>query len=405
MSYGGSSAPQARAESRLLSLRSSAAPSLVAVAAGDHFLVRLETGDGAGPLVAVKDLIDVAGCPTTAGCLAVAEVAEPAAVDAACLLGFRAAGARIVGKTALNELAHGVNGENQWYGTPVNPLDPALMPGGSSSGSAVAVARGDAVIALGTDTGGSIRIPAACCGVVGLKTTVGSLPLDGIRPLAPSFDTVGPMARDVAGVAVGYSLLLGTELVPSPPPPPLGRVARLIGIPEVDVEIDQAVDEALAAGGCQVLEVEVPSWGAAFDAHRVILGAEAWQANGHLLGSPGLGDDVAAKLERGRSITPSAVTNARAIGSAFRDELERILAEVTAIALPTIPCPPPVVGSDWTRLVWLTAPINLAGLPALALPVPAPSFPASLQLVGTAGAERTLLVLGAMVEQAVSRPS
>ncbi len=131
--------------------------------------------------------------------------------------GARAANASIVGKVNLYELAFGASGVNEHYGTPVNPLDPALVPGGSSSGSAVAVAADEADVAYGSDTGGSIRIPAAFCGVTGLKTTHGRISLDGVWPLAPSLDTVGPMARDVAGVAAGMALLEpGFALDPAP---------------------------------------------------------------------------------------------------------------------------------------------------------------------------------------------
>src|SRR6201987_365711 len=170
------------------------------------FITRYETA-GPGVRLAVKDLIDMEGEPTTAGCRAVARRARPAAGGAACLAGARAAGARIVGRTNLHELALGVTGVNPWFGTPVNPLDPGLVPGGSSSGSAVAVATGEADVAYGSDTGGSVRIPSACCGTAGLKTTWGGLPLAGVWPLAPSFDTVGPMARDVAGLVLGLELL------------------------------------------------------------------------------------------------------------------------------------------------------------------------------------------------------
>jgi len=134
------------------------------------FIARFETS-GPGVRLAVKDLIDMEGVPTTAGCRAVANEAVPATRDAACLAGARAAGARIVGRTNLHELALGVTGVNPWYGTPVNPLDPRLVPGGSSSGSAVAVATLEADVAYGSDTGGSVRIPSACCGTAGLKTT------------------------------------------------------------------------------------------------------------------------------------------------------------------------------------------------------------------------------------------
>jgi amidase len=125
-----------------------------------------------------------------------------------------------VGRTNLHELALGVTGINPWFGTPLNPLDSSLAPGGSSSGSAVAVATGEAAVAYGTDTGGSIRFPAACCGVCGLKTTWGRIPVTGVRPLAPSLDTVGPMAADVAGLVLGlqhFDLLVSPTLLILPP--------------------------------------------------------------------------------------------------------------------------------------------------------------------------------------------
>src|SRR5262249_52900948 len=139
------------------------------------FITRLDTS-GTGTRLAVKDLIDVHGTPTTAGSRAVEQTADAARRDAACLAGARAAGARIVGKTNLHELAMLPIGTNPWFGTPVNPLDADLIPGGSSSGSAVAVATGDADVAFGTDTGGSVRVPSACCGTAGLETTPGRSP-------------------------------------------------------------------------------------------------------------------------------------------------------------------------------------------------------------------------------------
>src|SRR3984957_6468158 len=163
--------------------------------------------DGQGPRLAVTDCIDVAGRPTTAGCPVVAEMAEPAEIDAAVVASAREGGARIVGKTGLTELCWSANGVNHWSGTPVNPRDPRRLPGGSSSGSAVAVATGEADVAFGTDTGGSVRVPAACCAVVGLKTRHGRVPVKGVYPLAPSLDTVGPIGPDVAAVELGMRLL------------------------------------------------------------------------------------------------------------------------------------------------------------------------------------------------------
>src|SRR5215813_3731551 len=199
-----------------------------------------ETAPGPGLRVAVKDLIDVAGLPTTAGSRAVADQARPAAADAACLAGLRAATDRgeacLAGKTNLHELAYGISGINRAFGTPVNPLDPTRVPGGSSSGSAVAVATGEADVAYGSDTGGSIRIPAACCGIAGLKTTWGRIPLTGVWPLAPSLDTVGPMARDVAGLVTGMALLEPEFTVFDSAPRTAGRVAA-----GADPAIDAAV--------------------------------------------------------------------------------------------------------------------------------------------------------------------
>src|SRR4051812_10918914 len=180
-------------------LAGDAQPASATLTCMSTFITRLDT-TGDGPRLAVKDIIDVEGVPTTAGSRALERQAKPASADAPCLAGARAAGARIVGKANLHELATMPIGTNPWFGNPVNPLDPALIPGGSSSGSAVAVANDDADVALGGDTGGSVRIPSACCGTAGLKTTSGRVSLDGVWPLAPSLDTIGPMARDIRGL-------------------------------------------------------------------------------------------------------------------------------------------------------------------------------------------------------------
>src|SRR5947209_4402652 len=211
------------------------------------FITRLDSS-GSGPRLAVKDLIDVEGVPTTAGCKAVAETAAPAEKDAPCMAGARAANARIVGKANLHELAFGATGVNPWYGTPENPLDPALVPGGSSSGSAVAAATDEADVAYGSDTGGSVRIPSACCGTTGLKTTHGRIPLEGVWPLALSLDTVGPMARDVGGVVLGMQLLEPGFEMAGVAPTTVGRF-RLQG---TDPEIDAAIDGALSGAELEV---------------------------------------------------------------------------------------------------------------------------------------------------------
>jgi amidase len=364
-----------------------------------------ETVSGPGLRVAIKDLIDVAGLPTTAGSRAIAEQAGPAAADAPCLAGLRAAMARgeacLAGKTNLHELAYGISGINAAFGTPVNPLDPLRVPGGSSSGSAVAVASGEADVSYGSDTGGSIRIPAACCGIAGLKTTWGRIPLTGVWPLAPSMDTLGPMARDVAGLIAGMRLLEPGFSVAAPTPRVVGRVA--IG---ADPVIDQAVDAALAATGWEVIPVVLDGLDQATTAAMTVLDAEAWASDGaHAEAAPDkIGRDVLARLRAGSTITPTQLSSAREDAARWHATLSSLWDRVDLLALPTLlGFPPPLDQSrEMVRIRGLTSPINLAGVPALALPVPAGGLlPASIQLVGQPGGEESLLAAGAFLEQAV----
>jgi len=363
------------------------------------FITRLESS-GTGPRLAVKDLIDVEGVPTTAGCRAVANAAAPAEKDAPCMAGAREADARIVGKANLHELAFGATGVNVWYGTPENPLDPSLVPGGSSSGSAVAVATEDADVAYGSDTGGSVRIPSACCGTAGLKTTHGRISLEGVWPLASSLDTVGPMARDVAGLVVGMQLLEPGFEVARVAPTTVGRFR----LPNTDPEIDAAVDRALATAELDVVDIDLPGWTKAFTDNGIILIAEAWKADSRLLGKEGLGEQVATRIELGRGIAAENVEQAEEGRKAWRHELAQAFERVEVIALPTMPMfPIPVDSAQEFDLTTGTGSVNLSGNPALALPVPTGGrLPASLQLVGPHNREDALLALGRVVEAAVS---
>jgi amidase len=357
-----------------------------------------------GVRVAVKDLIDVAGLPTTAGSRAVADRARPAAADAVCLAGLRAAeqsgAAILVGKTNLHELAYGISGINPAFGTPVNPLDPARVPGGSSSGSAVAVASGEADIAYGSDTGGSIRIPAACCGVAGLKTTWGRIPLTGVWPLSPSLDTVGPMARDVAGLVAGMALLEPGFTVAPRAPRVIGRV-RL----DADPVVDAAVDAALAAAGFQIRPLMLDGLGPATAAAMTVLDAEAWASNGALAqdAAERIGPDVLARLRQAASITPQALAAARQQVAPWKAALARLWDRVELLALPTLLGFPPTLDNAWEmrHIRGVTSAVNVAGLPALALPVPSRGpLPASVQLIGPPGGEEMLLAAGAVLEAA-----
>ena len=370
-----------------------------------------DSGPGSGPRVAVKDLIDVAGLPTTGGSRPVADSARAADRDAACLGGLRAAlaagQARFAGKTNLHELAYGITGINPAFGTPVNPLDPRLMPGGSSSGSGTAVASGEADIAYGTDTGGSIRIPAACCGIAGLKTTWGRISNEGVRALAPGLDTVGPMARDVTGVIAGMKLLEPGFTV-------AGDVPRTVGVLVLDADprITDAIDTALRTAEFQLVPVTFPALDQVVTAAITLLDWQAWRANQDLVAvaADQLGSDVRDRLKLASAITMAQVTAAEAVIARWRQTLDALWQRVDLLAAPTLLGFPPLL--DEAHLLWklraLTSPVNAAGLPSLALPVPvrgwqAGPVPANVQLIGPGNSEERLLAAGVVVEQAVRR--
>jgi amidase len=372
--------------------------------------IHLETEFGSGLRVAVKDLIDMAGLPTTAGSRAVADTALPARRDAACIAGLRAAmargEARFVGKTNLHELAYGISGINASFGTPVNPVDPRRIPGGSSSGSATAVAADEADIAYGTDTGGSIRIPAACCGICGLKTTWGRISLDGVRPLAPSLDTVGPMARDVNGLIAGMALLEPGFTVADVAPRVVGRLAV-----DAHPEINSAIDSALRAAGFSMQPITIGELHDVITASVALLDAQAWATNAELVATAGgrIGRDVRDRLRRSATITDAQLSVARAEISRWKATLDRLWERVELLAVPTLLGFPPLI--DDAQAIFtirgLTSPVNVAGLPSLALPVPANGpraadgpLPASIQLIGPANSEDRLLAAGAVLEQA-----
>jgi amidase len=367
------------------------------------WIVRLDA-PGDGPRLAVKDCIDVEGLPTTAGCQVIAEQARPAAADAPVVATARRAGARIVGKTSLTELCWSASGVNPWLGTPPNPLDPRRLPGGSSSGSAVAVAAREADVALGTDTGGSVRIPAACCGIAGLKTTWGRVPLDGVYPLASSMDTVGPLGAGVAAVELGMRLIDPGFAGASAEAP--GRVGRIRPAPDlgVDPATDAAVDAVLA--GLRVTDVTGFDFRAVSEAGNVCIDVEGYQANAHLL--PRL-DRLASYNRRNMTeaarLTADQVEAAQRVRQETRDWFAAALDRHPVLALPTLTGAPPLLGERGMSLTVLTVPANLAGLPALSLPVPGgpAGLPASLQLIGPPGGEERLIALGRVIEAALAR--
>jgi len=349
---------------------------------------------GEGPRLGVKDLIDIAGVKTTAGSPAVASIASVATKDAPLMQGARANGARIVGKTNLYELAYGASGVNPHFGTPTNPLDPALVPGGSSSGSAVAVAVDEADIAYGSDSGGSIRVPAAFCGISGLKTTHGRISLEGVYPLSPRLDTVGPMARDVSGLINGMQLLEPgfsiTEHAQS-----IGLV-RSTGV-AIDERIQKSVDDICHRSGIRCREIHLDNWKRAFAAGSTILDYEAVESNRAIIDDESLFSMLSAPVRErfgiGRRLSRDDFVQALEFRPRWQAELDSIFQQVDLLALPSVGFfAPPLDQAFGHTFTLLTMPFNFAGYPAVSIPISSGHYlPASLQLLGSRSSEELLL--------------
>lgn len=390
-------------------------------AQGDHaFITYWPPARSDGLRLAVKDLIDMKGEVTTAGSEFLAKHSPPAKEDAACLRIARERNVQIVGKTNLTELAVGVSGINLYYGTPRNPVSTRrnLIPGGSSSGSAVAVANGMADVALGTDTAGSIRVPAACCGIAGLKTTFGLVPLKGVYPIAPTqLDTVGPLARDVNGLVQGMDLLkrgFAAEYQRAVATHRKGgkvRVGRLY-LDGTNKKVDEAVDAALAKAGFEVVRLGddfKAKWVQASRDGRTVAAARAWLYDQQFRHEPQVQARTKAVVALGGYEQKANLGEALKRRLEWQATLRGAFQQVDFIALPTLQNVPPSVplfgGTPaFEALVALsqnTVAVNLAGNPALALPVPLEdrSVPVtSLQLMGPPRSEAALLRAGRMVE-------
>jgi amidase len=360
------------------------------------FVERMELG-GSGPAVAIKDSIDIAGFPTRMGsaCLA---AAPPAARHAAAVEALLAAGCRIVGKTNMHELAYGVTGINRWCGTPVNPRAPGRVPGGSSSGSAVAVAAGLVDFALGNDTGGSIRIPAACCGVYGLKPTFGRVNRSGVLPARTTLDCVGPLAREVSTLERAMTMIDVSFRAQEPP------ARATVGWLEFEREppMGRPVRAALSRTELSVRQVSLPSFTAAYGAALKLVGAETFAAFGHLSDCDGLGADVRTRLRAAREISSADVLAAESVRRSFRAEVDAALSELEALALPTLPDAPLTLAAaaDAGAALGLSACVrqfNLSGHPAITLPLDVEGLHARLQLVGRMGEDEALCALARVI--------
>lgn len=401
----------------------------------------IHSGRGAGPLagvpVAIKDIVDVAGVTTTSA--SHRWLHRQAETDAALAERLRRAGAILIGKTNLHECAFGVTNINPHYGPVHNPWDPTRIPGGSSGGSAAAVAAGLCAGAVGTDTGGSIRIPASLCGVAGIKPTYGLVPLDGVIPLAWTLDHAGPLARTVRDAALLLDVMAGTveddarSLVRAlDAAGPLssrgagGARGVRIGIPRkffwehVDIEVETIATtavETLRTLGAGVRDVEVPYASFAGSAVSVILSAEATALHEHHLRThpAAYGEDVRTRLERGFFLSGTDyITALRAQGFLHREFL-RAFEKADVLVMPTTQAAASPIDDDPSsasttslamsaQLTRFTNPFNLTGFPALSLPCgfTKQGLPVGLQIVGRPRDEALVLRVGEAYEAATA---
>ncbi len=363
---------------------------------------------GEGALTAsIKDCIDIAGLPTRQGSAVFAD-AHPATENSSVVDALLASGHwRITGKAAMHELAFGVTGVNPWGGTPLNPHWPDRITGGSSSGSAASVAAGAVDMSLGSDTGGSVRLPAACCGVIGFKPSYGMVSRQGVHPHHSSIDCVGPIARDITVIDKAMAALVeGFTPHPAPQADTI-RLARLS--PEVSEEVAQAFAQALSGLPSSISDASLPAFDAAFDASLIVMGAENWVALGTHADHPDMGEDVRARLKAGARHGADAVAAAQAVGTQLAQEIDAALEQADALVLPTLPIVPPTVeeAQDARAVVPLTRlvrPFNLSGHPAITLPIrTAQGLPAGVQLVGRRGGDAALLALATSIAAHLAR--
>lgn len=344
-----------------------------------------------GMRIAVKDNIDVAGLPCAAG-IGALRARRPAA-DAPCVARLRAQGALIVGKTNMDEAALGALGDNPWFGRCENPRRAGFTAGGSSSGSAAAVAAGLCVAALGTDTLGSVRIPASYCGVVGYIPSAGLVDRAGVVPLAPSLDRVGVLARTVADAAKVASVMAARELAPADPPARIGVLRGLEAF--VAAPIVAAVDAAARRLSHCVIDTGSLDFAAARRAAWLIAELEGARVHAELLSDPAseLSPSVRAALDFGRRADAHRIARAMNELEKAKATLRRMLEECEVLVLPTTPQTAFAFGTLVPQTqADLTALANIAGLAAISVParLPAGVLPIGLQCMGA----RDDLVLG-----------
>jgi aspartyl-tRNA(Asn)/glutamyl-tRNA(Gln) amidotransferase subunit A len=363
------------------------------VAATDGIFLARADAIGDGPRLAVKDLFDTEGLTTTYGSAVFSDHVPMRTAETVRML--EASGYVNVGKTNLHEFAYGITSENPHFGTVPNPIAPGRIAGGSSGGSAAALAAGLADAALGSDSGGSIRIPAACCGVVGFKPTFGLVPTEGCFPLAPSFDVAGPMALDVETCAEMLEVLAPNIQREEIDTLEDVRVA-VCWLDAADPLVRERVDATASLfGERHDVDLPVPDVSAAFQREVAGVHRDLYAEYRELYG-----EDVAWKIERCLEVTDAEVDAATRARAEWRERCEQLLENHDLLVTPTIPVVAPRVGIGDRKLRNVltrnTLPINALGWPALALPCgPAEDgLPASIQLVGRAGTDAFVLAAG-----------
>ncbi len=361
--------------------------------------ISLTSESGDGPVVAVKDLVDVRGTVTTAGGVLLPD--EPAEADAPLIGEIRRYGCVVVGKTNLHEWAFGITNNNPHYGPARNPRDPARIPGGSSGGSAVAVVAGMCDWAVGSDTGGSIRIPAGLCGCVGFKPTLGMISTEGVFPLSRSLDTVGSLAPDVRSAARAVEMMSGlTGIVPGGL-----RDGYRLAVPQGWFD---DLDEETRSAWTRVIEgleeIAFPGVAELGKPGIAILDAEAAQLHRERVEEhpDKFGAGVLANLRRGLEVKATDYLQALEDRERLSDEVEEAMAGVDAILVPATPrVAPPIDDSDGVRplLTRFTRPFNVTGQPIVTVPAPVgQALPVGIQVVGHYGDDALVAEIAAWLE-------
>jgi aspartyl-tRNA(Asn)/glutamyl-tRNA(Gln) amidotransferase subunit A len=376
----------------------------------------------AGLPVSIKDLFDIAGQVTAAGSKVLAG-APPAAADATVVARLRAAGAVLIGRTNMSEFAFSGVGLNPHHGTPGNPADRARIPGGSSAGAAVSVADRMAVLGLGTDTGGSVRIPAAYCGIAGFKPTAARVPQAGCLPLSSTLDSIGPLAPSIACCAIADSVLAG-EAVRLPAAPPARGLRLAVVTDYFMADLDDAVAaafagalSALSAAGAMVSEMTAPEMAEIVEANASggFAAAEAFAWHRTLLAEKGDGYDprVAVRIQRGAAMSAADYIRLGAARADINARFWARLAGFDAVAVPTVALVPPKIAAlagddDYARLNLMSLRNTMAGnfLDCCGATVPCHEpgqLPVGFMLMGPPGADHCILDIAQAVETALGR--